>query len=169
MLSWRFYSSFQIQQQRWHLETFRKSNHSRLFRASLLGQMNLLHQQMYTTSRCFELREIHSVSSTMQNDIVVRNNVFPRQAPNQLKISFWKISFSLYALSTTHSFFISNFRNQSLSSLSSISIFNQWRLHRRSRSALVWKSTRRSTRNGSTSPIQVSVFFSPPPPSFNSL
>lgn len=99
MLSWRFYSSFQIQWQRWHLKTFRKSNRSRLFRASQLGQMNLLHQQIYATSRCFELREIHSVSSTLQNDVVMRNNVFPWQAPNQLKISFLEnILFSVRSL-----------------------------------------------------------------------
>lgn len=82
---------------------------------------------------------VHSIDGVkrVKNDVVVTNNVSPRQAPNQLKISFWKISFFSLSLSTTHSSFQISETNLSLYSLSSISIFEQWRLHRRSQWVLV--------------------------------
>lgn len=48
-------------------------------------------------SQSDKLRVVHSIDGVIRvkNDVVVLNNVSPRQAPNQLKISFWKISFSL--------------------------------------------------------------------------
>lgn len=162
-----FIQVFKIKWRRWHLETFLISNHSRLFPCSSAGtnkspsSANIYNFMLFWTKTCTH-RVVHLMNKVKTTSswritfpstsakpvkIPLLENILssPQHSPSSLFVSL--------SLPTTQQ---SPFQI-SKTNLSSSSLW--WRRRWRSRSVLVWKSTRRSTRNGSTSPIQVWVRF----------